>query len=76
MATPFQEERIFQGSPVSRGIAFGPAHVSARGFSAPEVYQIEEHEIEISRIEFNLFPAEMKAWSLKHTAWCSMIHLC
>jgi phosphotransferase system enzyme I (PtsI) len=54
MATPFQEERIFQGSPVSRGIAFGPAHVSARGFSAPEVYQIEEHEIEIEASRFDV----------------------
>ena len=40
-----QEERIFHGAPVSRGIAFGPIHVSARGFSAPDVYAITEAAI-------------------------------
>lgn len=38
-------ERVFHGSPVSRGIAFGPVYVSARGFSAPDVYTITEEGI-------------------------------
>jgi len=45
MAKGSQDERIFHGTPVSRGIAFGPIHVSARGFSAPDVYEISEDAI-------------------------------
>ncbi len=37
---PSNQEIILQGTPVSRGIVIAPAHVSARGFSAPEVYHI------------------------------------
>lgn len=53
MADPTQSEQVYHGTPVSRGIAFGPAHVSARGFSAPEVYEISEEELpqEITRFE-------------------------
>lgn len=40
MAEDRPAERVFHGSPVSRGIAFGPVYVSARGFSAPDVYEI------------------------------------
>ena len=45
MAKDLQEERVFHGSPVSRGIAFGPIHVSARGFAAPDAYAIPEAAI-------------------------------
>ncbi|MFT6182021.1 MAG: phosphotransferase system enzyme I (PtsI) [Paracoccaceae bacterium] len=45
MAKDLQEERVFHGSPVSRGIAFGPIYVSARGFSAPDVYAISVEAI-------------------------------
>jgi phosphoenolpyruvate-protein phosphotransferase (PTS system enzyme I) len=38
-------EVVYQGIPASPGISIGPLHVMARGFSAPEVYQIEESEI-------------------------------
>lgn len=36
---------IYEGIPASPGIAIAPLHVIARGFSAPEVYEIEESEI-------------------------------
>lgn len=53
MADNNQSEQVFYGTPVSRGIAFGPAHVSARGFSAPEVYAISDKaaDAEIARFE-------------------------
>lgn len=35
-----KQEVIYTGTPVSRGIVFGPLHVVARGFSAPDVYPI------------------------------------
>jgi len=41
-----KEEVTYQGIPASPGIAIAPVHVIARGFTAPEVYEIEEHEIE------------------------------
>jgi phosphotransferase system enzyme I (PtsI) len=50
MAKNLQEERIFHGSPVSRGIAFGPVYVSARGFSAPDVYEISEEAVPHEKI--------------------------
>ena len=37
-------EVIYQGIPASPGISIGLLHVMARGFSAPEVYEIEESE--------------------------------
>ncbi len=49
MAKVQKEERVFHGSPVSRGIAFGPIHASARGFSAPDVYAIEEEAIPLEK---------------------------
>ncbi len=49
MATQPPEERIFHGSPVSRGIAFGPLHISGRGFSAPDVYAISEAAIPLEK---------------------------
>jgi phosphotransferase system enzyme I (PtsI) len=36
---------IYEGIPASPGIAIAPVHVIARGFSAPEVYEIEEEDI-------------------------------
>jgi phosphoenolpyruvate-protein phosphotransferase (PTS system enzyme I) len=39
------EELIFTGIPASPGIAVGPIHVSARGFSAPEIYEISEDQV-------------------------------
>jgi phosphotransferase system enzyme I (PtsI) len=38
-------EQVFQGIPASPGIAMAPVHVIARGFSAPEAYEIEESEV-------------------------------
>jgi phosphotransferase system enzyme I (PtsI) len=38
-------EVIYEGIPASPGIAIAPVHVIARGFSAPEVYEIEEPEV-------------------------------
>lgn len=46
------QETIIQGSPGSPGIAFGPVHVMARGFSAPEVYEIEESQITSEQARF------------------------
>ena len=42
---------IHRGTPVSRGIVFGPVHVVARGFSAPEVYPIANAVRERERFE-------------------------
>jgi phosphoenolpyruvate-protein phosphotransferase (PTS system enzyme I) len=39
------QEVIYEGIPASPGIAIAPVHVIARGFSAPEVYQIGESEV-------------------------------
>ena len=43
--TGAEPETIYEGIPASPGIAIAPVHVSARGFSAPEVYEITESEI-------------------------------
>ncbi|RPJ35381.1 MAG: phosphoenolpyruvate--protein phosphotransferase [Verrucomicrobiaceae bacterium] len=40
-----EPEMIYEGIPASPGIAIAPVHVIARGFSAPEVYEIEEAEV-------------------------------
>ena len=40
-----EPEVIYEGIPASPGVAIAPVHVIARGFSAPEVYEIEESEI-------------------------------
>ena len=39
------EELVFTGIPASPGIAVGPIHVNARGFSAPEIYEIPEEQV-------------------------------
>jgi phosphotransferase system enzyme I (PtsI) len=38
-------EIVHEGIPASPGIAIGPIHVMARGFSAPDVYVIAESEV-------------------------------
>ena len=45
MAEHSPEERVFIGSPVSRGIAIGPVQVAGRGFAAPPVYPIDAESI-------------------------------
>lgn len=39
-------EVVYKGIPASPGIAIAPLYVIARGFSAPEVYEIEEGDVE------------------------------
>ncbi|MBK1830646.1 phosphoenolpyruvate--protein phosphotransferase [Verrucomicrobiaceae bacterium R5-34] len=46
------EEIIIQGSPGSPGISFGPVHVMARGFSAPDVYEIRDDQVEREQERF------------------------
>ena len=46
------QEKIIQGTPGSPGIAFGPVHVIARGFSAPDIYKIAEASIPIEQARF------------------------
>ena len=43
--TDEETEITYTGIPASPGIAFGPIHVIARGFSAPEVYSISAEGI-------------------------------
>jgi len=45
-------ERVLQGTPVSPGIAIAPVHVTARGFTAPEVYAIDPGEVEAEQKRF------------------------
>ncbi|MEP2776148.1 MAG: phosphoenolpyruvate--protein phosphotransferase [Luteolibacter sp.] len=47
-----QTETTYYGIPASPGIAIGPIHVIARGFSAPEVYEIDTHEVQIEQKRF------------------------
>ena len=42
-------EIVLQGIPVSRGIAIAPIYVVARGLSAPEVYPVDDVEVEKAR---------------------------
>lgn len=51
--TATSQEITYTGIPASPGIAVGPIHVSARGFSAPEIYEITEEEIEYERGRFD-----------------------
>ncbi len=43
--TGVDQEIVYEGIPASPGISIAPVHVIARGFTAPEVYQIPESEI-------------------------------
>ncbi len=45
------QETVLQGIPVSRGIGIAPVHVIARGFAAPEVYEVDDAEAEKVRFE-------------------------
>ena len=47
-----EKEIVIQGTPGSPGIAFGPVHVNARGFSAPEVYEIKSDHISSEQERF------------------------
>lgn len=38
-------EKIYQGVPISKGIAISPVHIMARGISAPEVHPITENQV-------------------------------
>ncbi len=40
-----EPEIIYEGIPASPGIAIAPLHVIARGFTAPEVYEIDEADV-------------------------------
>jgi phosphoenolpyruvate-protein phosphotransferase (PTS system enzyme I) len=51
--TATSQEITYTGIPASPGIAVGPIHVIARGFSAPEIYEISEEEIEYERARFD-----------------------
>lgn len=43
--TGVEIETVYEGIPASPGIAIAPVHVIARGFSAPEVYEIPASEV-------------------------------
>lgn len=47
-----EQELTIQGTPGSPGFAFGPIHVVARGFSAPEVYQIKADQVPAEKERF------------------------
>jgi len=47
-----EQEIIYEGIPASPGIAIAPVHVVARGFSAPEVYEIPESEVPSEQARF------------------------
>lgn len=49
-----EPEVIYEGIPASPGIAIAPVHVIARGFSAPEVYEIDEAEVPREQERFKL----------------------
>ena len=44
---------LSQGTPGSPGIAFGPVHVVARGFHAPEVYEIKPNHVQGEQDRFS-----------------------
>ncbi len=50
--TAQSEELIFNGIPASPGIAVAPIHVNARGFSAPEIYEIPEEQVDEEQARF------------------------
>jgi phosphotransferase system enzyme I (PtsI) len=49
---PTSVETVLQGTAVSPGIAIAPVHVIARGFSAPEVFEIGDDEIAAEQQRF------------------------
>jgi phosphotransferase system enzyme I (PtsI) len=50
--TVTESEIIYEGIPASPGIAIAPVHVVARGFSAPDVYEIDEADVEREQDRF------------------------
>ncbi len=52
MPHPNNREVILQGTAVSPGIGFAPAHVLARGVATPETYSISEHRIDAEKQRF------------------------
>ncbi|MES2659416.1 MAG: phosphoenolpyruvate--protein phosphotransferase [Verrucomicrobiota bacterium] len=50
--TGSENEIIYEGIPASPGIAIAPVHVIARGFSAPEIYEIKEEDVEREQQRF------------------------
>ena len=48
-----EQEIIIQGTPGSPGIAFAPVHVTARGLSAPEAYEITADKVLVEQERFN-----------------------
>ncbi len=52
--TGIHPEIIYEGIPASPGIAIAPVHVVARGFSAPDVYAIEDSEVAAEQERFKL----------------------
>jgi phosphotransferase system enzyme I (PtsI) len=55
-----KQETVLQGTPVSPGIGIGPVHVVARGFSAPEVYEISEKDVPTEQERFKAALEETK----------------
>lgn len=51
--TATTQEITYTGIPASPGIAVGPIHVIARGFSAPEIYEISESDVADERGRFD-----------------------
>jgi phosphoenolpyruvate-protein phosphotransferase (PTS system enzyme I) len=47
------KEITYEGIPASPGIAIAPVHVVARGFAAPEIYEIETADVEREQARFN-----------------------
>ena len=50
--TAIDQEITYTGIPASPGIAIGPIHVIARGFSAPEIYEIAEEDVPYEQDRF------------------------
>ena len=48
-----EPEVIYEGIPASPGIAISNVHVVARGFSSPEVYEIDESEVPHEQTRFH-----------------------
>lgn len=47
-----KKEEIIHGHPGSPGIVFGPLHVAARGFSAPEIYTVTKGQVKEEQARF------------------------
>lgn len=47
------KEITYRGIPASPGIAIAAIHVIARGFSAPEIYEISDEDVESEKMRFD-----------------------